>query len=137
MCDVSRLLYPAWSHNLLLFRISYYFGAYSRPLYLLVFVLTAVYSYLNPVPRFVSFLFQFRMLAGVFFLQLCVVSADIVSACFALPFERRLVLGTEDGRILLVNYVTGAILDESHPHAAEVSDMLLRYLLICFGIHYY
>ena len=48
------------------------------------------------------------------------VSADIVSACFALPFERRLVLGTEDGRILLVNYVTGAILDESHPHTAEV-----------------
>lgn len=47
-------------------------------------------------------------------------SADIVSACFALPFERRLLLGTEDGRILLVNYVTGAILDESHPHSAEV-----------------
>lgn len=49
-------------------------------------------------------------------------SADIVSACFALPFERRLVLGTEDGRILLVNYVTGAILDESHPHSSEVGD---------------
>lgn len=44
-----------------------------------------------------------------------------MSACFALPFERRLVLGTEDGRILLVNYVTGAILDESHPHTVEVS----------------
>lgn len=47
-------------------------------------------------------------------------SADIVSACFALPFERRLILGTEDGKLLLVNYVTGAILDEMQPHAAEV-----------------
>jgi len=47
-------------------------------------------------------------------------SADIVSACFALPFERRLILGTEDGKLLLVNYVTGAILDELQPHTAEV-----------------
>lgn len=47
-------------------------------------------------------------------------SADIVSACFALPFERRLILGTEDGKLLLVNYVTGAILDEMQPHTAEV-----------------
>ncbi|CAN0156396.1 unnamed protein product, partial [Hapterophycus canaliculatus] len=50
-------------------------------------------------------------------------SADIVSACFALPFERRLILGTEDGKLLLVNYVTGAILDEMQPHAAEVTQM--------------
>ena len=50
-------------------------------------------------------------------------SSDIVSACFALPFERRLLLGTEDGRLLLINYVTGAILDESHPHAAEVGGV--------------
>lgn len=50
------------------------------------------------------------------------IRADIVSACFALPFERRLLLGTEDGRLLLVNYITGAVIDESHPHAAEVGD---------------
>lgn len=50
------------------------------------------------------------------------IRADIVSACFALPFERRLFLGTEDGRLLLVNYVTGDVIDESHPHAAEVGD---------------
>ncbi|CAM9670037.1 unnamed protein product [Ectocarpus fasciculatus] len=50
-------------------------------------------------------------------------SADIVSACFALPFERRLILGTEDGKLLLVNYVTGAILDETQPHSAEVTQM--------------
>ena len=56
-----------------------------------------------------------------------------MSACFALPFERRLLLGTEDGRLLLVNYVTGAILDESHPHAAEVRQALqpLRYAGVC------
>ncbi|CAM9394230.1 unnamed protein product, partial [Ectocarpus sp. 13 AM-2016] len=50
-------------------------------------------------------------------------SADIVSACFALPFERRLILGTEDGKLLLINYVTGAILDETQPHSAEVTQM--------------
>lgn len=50
------------------------------------------------------------------------IRADIVSACFALPFERRLLLGTEDGRLLLVNYVTGDVIDESRPHAAEVGD---------------
>eukprot|EP00752_Nemacystus_decipiens_P017245 g15449.t1 len=51
-------------------------------------------------------------------------SADITSACFALPFERRLILGTEDGKLLLVNYVTGAILDEMTPHTAEVTQMV-------------
>ncbi|CAM9801082.1 unnamed protein product, partial [Discosporangium mesarthrocarpum] len=51
-------------------------------------------------------------------------SSDIVSACFAKPFERRLVLGTEDGHILLVNYVTGAVLDECHPHDSEVTQLI-------------
>ncbi len=48
-----------------------------------------------------------------------------MSACFALPFERRLILGTEDGKLLLVNYVTGAILDETQPHTAEVVRLTL------------
>lgn len=73
-------------------------------------------------------------------------SADIVSACFALPFERRLILGTEDGKLLLVNYVTGVILDELQPHAAEVMFGLVWFdwfglvqlglawfALVCFG----
>ncbi|CAM9207974.1 unnamed protein product [Choristocarpus tenellus] len=51
-------------------------------------------------------------------------NSDIVSACFALPYERRLVLGMEDGHILLVNYITGLVLDKCRPHTSEVTQII-------------
>jgi WD40 repeat protein len=52
-------------------------------------------------------------------------AADVSAACFDEPRQRRLFVGTDVGDLVVLNYVTGAVLSHARPHAAEVVSLAL------------
>ncbi|KAJ1448854.1 hypothetical protein M885DRAFT_125048 [Pelagophyceae sp. CCMP2097] len=50
-------------------------------------------------------------------------AADVSAMCFDEPRQRRLFVGTDVGDLVVLNYVTGAVLFHARPHAAEVAGI--------------
>ena len=47
-------------------------------------------------------------------------SRQISAAAFDVPRERRVVLGTENGEVLVVNYISGEVISKIRAHTGEI-----------------